>query len=785
MGVASHVCSSCHTPVSDDANFCPICGVPTPSHLGQVSGPGFVPALTAALAERYRIERPLGAGGMGTVFLAHDLKHDRDVAVKVLRSDVAEVLGRGRFLREIELAARLNHPHILPLYDSGESRGFLYFVMPVMQGQTLRDRLRQEKLLPVEDALRIAVEVADALDYAHRQGIVHRDIKPENVLLHEGHAVVADFGIGKALVAPGDGTATFTQAGAAVGTPAYMSPEQATGGDVDGRSDLFALGCVLYEMLIGEMPFTGPTVQAMIASRLVDTPPDVRERRPAVSDAVSAVVARLLAKSPGDRHNNGAEVVESLRSLETPVVSPASPDKSLAVLPFANLSADPENEYFADGLTEELITQLAQVRALRVISRTSSMQLKGSTKRLPEIGRELGVRYAPVGGVRKAGKALRITAQMVDTPPDTRIWGEQYAGTMDDVFELQERVSRAIVAALDVTLSREEAVRLTQHPIRSGSAFELYLRARQELQRYQADRAQALIDEAIAVEGPVPALRALGAAVKFVRAKLGMNADLRPLDEAEAEGRALVQAAPGVHFGYALLGLVAFERGNLQDAVRNLRAALERDATDADVHFFLGIALLLAGQNEAAAEASRRFLAADPLSPHAPHLAGIATWFCGRAAEGLDVMVRSDEMDPDSILQRWAVGYHYALIGRPADAALYAEFMRQQAPQMPYTVQLRSLLAALQGRKAEAHEMLAAVDTAALDGHARFHLAESCAMAGDTARALALAEDAVNGNFYPYDFIARHDPFMEPLRKAPEFARILATAKRRVEEFRA
>ena len=231
--------------------------------------------LTAALAGRYDIVREVGHGGMATVYLARDLKHERDVALKVVRADVAESLARQRFLREIRLAARLNHPHILPLHDSGEAGEFLFFTMPVMQGQTLRDRLTQEGHLSVESAVRIASEIADALDYAHRNDVVHRDIKPENILLHEGHAVVADFGIGKAVMAATNESSTFTQVGVTLGTPAYMSPEQAAGEEVDGRSDLFALGCVMYEMLTGDVAFTGATAQAVIAKRFVHTPPNV------------------------------------------------------------------------------------------------------------------------------------------------------------------------------------------------------------------------------------------------------------------------------------------------------------------------------------------------------------------------------------------------------------------------------------------------------------------------------------------------------------------------------
>ncbi|MFY7950048.1 MAG: serine/threonine-protein kinase [Gemmatimonas sp.] len=253
-----------------------------------------VERLAAVLADRYRLERELGQGGMATVYLAHDRKHDRPVAIKVLRDDVAQSVGRERFLREIQLAAKLSHPHILPLYDSGDADGTLFYVMPVVQGQSLREQLETKRQLPIADAVRIASEVAGALDHAHRLGIIHRDIKPENIMLQDGHVLVADFGIGKAISdAPGD---TLTQVGMSVGTPAYMSPEQAVGEEVDGRSDLYSLGCVLYEMLVGEPPFTGPTVQSVIAKRFVQTPTDVAALREGVPRAVARAVQQVLAR---------------------------------------------------------------------------------------------------------------------------------------------------------------------------------------------------------------------------------------------------------------------------------------------------------------------------------------------------------------------------------------------------------------------------------------------------------------------------------------------------------
>jgi serine/threonine protein kinase/tetratricopeptide (TPR) repeat protein len=753
-----------------------------------------VDRLATALADRYRIERELGQGGMATVYLAHDLRHDRKVAVKVLNDELAESLGRQRFVREIRVAAKLNHPHILPLYDSGESEGFLYFVMPVMQGQTLRGRLEAERALPIDDALRIATEVADALDYAHRQDIVHRDIKPENILLHEGHAVVADFGIGKAIVAAAAESSTFTQIGVTVGTPAYMSPEQATGEELDGRSDLFALGCVLYEMLTGEVAFSGSSAQATIARRLVYSPPPVTARREEVTAEVAEVVNRLLEKAPADRCATGAQVVAMLRAATTSgpravTARPASssPEKSIAVLPFTNVSADADNEFFSDGLTEELITDLSGVKALRVTSRYSSMQFKATTKTPREIGRALHVRYLLTGSVRKAGGALRITAQLLDTEKDAPVWAEKYSGTMDDVFDVQERVSRAIVDALEVELTTSEIVRLAARPIQNARAFELYLQARAEMRRYGAslDNARLLLDRAVEIEGESPPLRALRAFMEFSKVRGGIAHDLRPLEIAESEARALIELDPDASYGHALFGFVGFERGHLKEAARHLTRALELDPADPDVLFFLAITFQAAGQIEPAQALAAQFYEADPLSSFAAMLVSIAEWFAGRAGNRIEAIENGLAMDPQNPIIHWALGYTYALTGRTADAAKHVSWMREHVPRMSYTVQLASLIDAVQGRRAEALEALAHLEFAPLDAHQTFHLSESFAMAGATGRALELLEWAVDHGFYPSRFFAEWCPFMVPLRGMPEFDRIVAKAARRVAEFNA
>lgn len=437
--------------------------------------------LTAALADRYRVERELGAGGMATVYLAHDIKHDRDIALKVLKPDLAESLGRERFLREIRLAARLNHPHILPLHDSGEADGFLFFVMPMMQGQTLRDRMREEGQLPVDVAVRLVQEVAEALDYAHRHDVVHRDIKPENILLHEGHALVADFGIGKAIIAAAaSGVTTLTQVGVTVGTPAYMSPEQAAGDEIDGRTDLFALGCVLYEMLTGEAAFTGSTVQAVIAKRFHYSPPSASATRPTVPVGVSHTIERLLERDPTARISSGALVVAALREQETSPTAqtPRRAEQSVAVLPFANMSASVDDDYFADGITEEIINLLAQLKGLRVAARTSCFAFKGKNEDLRIVGEKLGVQHVLEGSVRKAGPHVRITAQLINATDGYHVWSERYDRDLVDIFALQDDIANSIATKLQLSLLDAPDRGVARTGVRNVEAYELLLKGR-------------------------------------------------------------------------------------------------------------------------------------------------------------------------------------------------------------------------------------------------------------------------------------------------------------------
>jgi serine/threonine-protein kinase len=458
-----------------------------PRHLS-ASLPDRYTRFRAALATRYRLERELGRGGMATVYLAHDLKHDRPVALKVLHPEIAAALGSERFQQEIILAARLQHPHILSVHDSGEAAGDLWFTMPFVEGESLRDRLAREHQLPVEDALRIARESAEALDYAHRHGVIHRDVKPENIMLTGSHALVADFGIARAL-----GSEThLTRTGIAVGTPAYMSPEQASGGrDLDPRSDVYALGCVLYEMLTGQ-PLRGRS----------------QAERLRVRPAIDAAIARATATVPADRFASAADFARALESAggaEAPRRRPLlailavgfllgvgvlfawrrtrgggeADTRVLAVLPFENLGS-PDQEYFADGMTDEVRGKLAGLTggALQVIGRASSTPFKKTTKTPQQIAQELGAQYlltATVRWERQPGghSVVHLSPELVQvrngSAPTTK-WQQSFDAQLTNVFQVQADIASRVAQSLDIALGATAQQRLAEPPTENLAA---------------------------------------------------------------------------------------------------------------------------------------------------------------------------------------------------------------------------------------------------------------------------------------------------------------------------
>ena len=648
------------------------------------------PPALAALADRYRVERALGAGGMADVFLAWDVRHDRHVALKVLRTEIAAPHGRERFLREIRLAARLAHPHILPLYDSGEADGILYFVMPVMEGQSLRSHLAEHGPLPFDMAARVAREVADALDYAHRHDVVHRDIKPDNILLHEGHAVVADFGIGKAMAAASGPTPglELTHAGMIVGTPAYMSPEQAIGDVVDGRSDFFSLGCVLFEMLTGQLPFTGPTLQALIVSRIVHAPPDLAALRPGVPPALVRTVARLLAKEPEDRPQTGAMIGVALNTGSVEPVVPAS-DRSVAVLPFANAGADADDAYFADGMTEEIINVLSQQRGLRVAARTSSFAFKGRHEDLRAIAAKLGVRTVLEGSVRRAGPRVRITAQLINAADGCSLWSERFEREMTDVFALQDEIAGRIGDKLagslrDATTAATSAA-ASPPPTRPGpanlEAYELLLRGRVLLaQRGRSLMAAvACFERALTLDPALAEAHALfGDAMRLIAIYgLAPTADVVPRARAAAE-RALALDPQQVEalatlaslascFDWDMAASSALTERALAIDPRHVRALVERALVNS---YRRGTGELVQRQALSDLETAARV---DPLNPWAAAIYAMSLSACGRHDDAVAKAQRAIALDPAVFTGHWSLVWALGAAGRDREALEAAE----------------------------------------------------------------------------------------------------------------
>jgi serine/threonine-protein kinase len=654
--------------------------------------------LSAALAGRYAIERELGRGGMATVFLAQDQKHHRPVALKVLSPELAAALGAERFLREIEIAARLHHPHILPLYDSGEADGLLYYVMPLAEGESLRERLEREKQLPVEDALLIAREVADALSYAHSHDVVHRDIKPENILLESGHAVVADFGIARAITAAGGETLTAT--GIAIGSPAYMSPEQAAGSkDLDGRSDLYSLGCVLYEMLAGQPPFTGPTVESVVHQQLAVEPHPITSLRPAVPAEVAAALARALAKTPADRFNPVALFAEALgpraAAVATPPPAPAAPSPArrswnrrvqlgitaavvlagavavgrrlrpggaelghprtaIAVLPFQNLSAERAHSYFAGGLHDELLTQLSKVAALTVISRTSVMGYAGTNTPLRQIAGELGVGSIVEGTVQVVGGRLRVNVQLIDAATDAHVWAESYDRRLDDAFAIQSEIARRIVASVGSTLGRAEADRLTEAPTADAEAYRLYLQGRGYMARAgrlrpDLESAQQLFEQALRRDSSFVLARVALAEVHGLMYWYRYDpSPARAARQREAAEAALL-LAPDLPQAHVAMGLVHYwGQRDYRRALREFAIALQGLPNDAEVVAWTGYVHRRMGNWDEVVAAFEKAAQLDPLDADLfVDLGGSTYLTMHRYADALRAFERALSLAPD------------------------------------------------------------------------------------------------------------------------------------------
>jgi eukaryotic-like serine/threonine-protein kinase len=664
--------------------------------------------LQTALATSYTLERELGRGGMATVFLAQDLRHDRPVALKVLHPDLARTLGPERFQREIKLAARLQHPHILTVHDSGEAAGQLWFTMPFVEGESLRDRLRRERQLPVDAALRIVTEAARALEYAHRHGVMHRDIKPENLLLTaDGSTLVADFGIARALGAAEDG---LTQTGFAIGTPAYMSPEQAAGDrGLDARTDQYSLAAVLYEMLAGEPPWTGATAQAMIARRVSEPPPSVRAVRPSVPAQVDEAIRKALAPVPADRFESVGDLVQALQAVPTratPLATPGAPttvarpaapaasgqrripvaalalvlglligvgvlfawrrshpetpaagdERRIAVLPFQNLG-DTADAYFADGITDAVRGKLTAIPGMRVTASNSSAQYRGTAKSPGEIGRELGVDYLLVGKVRwqkVAGGASRVqvSPELIEVNTADAKWQQPFDAALTDVFQVQADIAGKVASALDVAIGSRQQQALEDRPTGNLAAYDAYLKGKAQRalgsNPLTLRRAVTLFEESVALDSTfVVAWAALSEAASLYYVTGAPSPE--GADRSRSAADRAIALDPKAPDGYRALG--DFYRRVVTKpprAVEYYTKGLALAPEDADLLRGLALAEVASSQWDRAVEHFRRSQSLDPRSALTSDALGQTLLWLRRYDEAEEAFDRSLAVEPAS-----------------------------------------------------------------------------------------------------------------------------------------
>ena len=703
------------------------------------------PGLSQTLADRYPLERPLGRGGMATVYLGRDLKHHRAVAVKVLHPELAAGLGTERFLREIRIEAALQHPHILPLHDSGEANGFLYYVMPYVEGESLRQRLHREEKIPVEETLLIASDVAEALSYAHAQGVVHRDIKPENILLSNGHAVVADFGIAKAVEAAGD--QKLTETGWGMGTPAYMSPEQVVGGPVDGRSDVYGLGCVVYEMLAGSPPFTGSSARALLTKQQLEPPSPLRRVRPEVPPRVEAAVLSALAKLPDDRYATASEFLLALRQGGRPsprtrpgrswpfgrrqamltggvlllagVGALASHQRwgagvprpsSVAVLPFDDLDGDTSQAYLAEGLSDELGTSLTRIRELRVISRRT-MQVLGQRGLTPnEMARELDVDAVVTGSLQRIGDTLHLTAQLVRPGDERALWAESFGGTRSDLLRIQRDIAWAVGERL-VGASRPSQRTESADP----EAVDAYIRGRYWWgKRNGPDLLQAIQYFGRALDADprfAPAYAGMGDAY----VQLGYQSLLAPVDafpKAAAAARKALELDSTLAEPHATLAYFnLYYAWNWAEAEREFRLALAKNPSYATGHEWYGLFLTAMGRFDEALAEERLAQSLDPLSVAVTGTTGWVLHYRGSQDEAERTLREALRVDSSFGLGRFYLGRILQAKGE-LDSAI-AQYDRLSGPirrSVPTAAGLANLYA-VGGRRNDALAILARLDS--------------------------------------------------------------------------
>ncbi|HSR14219.1 MAG TPA: protein kinase [Gemmatimonadales bacterium] len=696
------------------------------------------------IAERYRITGRLGEGAAATVYEARDLRHDRRVAVKVLRPDVVAWLGPPRFLQEIRITAGIVHPHVLPVFDSGESDGLLFYVMPFAEGSSLRELMQREGQLPLRRVVELVRQVAAGLEAAHSRDVVHRDIKPENVLFLSGHAALGDFGVAHALN-PSPGVPR-TEGGLVFGTPTYMSPEVCAGDqEIGPAADQYSLACIAYELLAGTPPFTAGSTRALIARHMHDAVPPLTTVRPDLPPAVGRVIERSLAKLPGDRF---ATITDFAQAMEAAAEGEDTATmRSLAVLPFANLGGLPDDETLCSGIAEEVISTLTRIEGLRVASRTSSFAFKDKPLDIRSIGSQLHVGAVLEGSVRRSGDRLRVAVKLVSAEDGYLLWSERYDRELSDVFAIQDDIAQSVARALRVMLGSGAGPGLSPIPTGNVRAYEYFLRGRQYLwrsRRQNLEFASEMFQRALALDPEfAPAWAGLAYAICSIDMYYpGVGTDLSAATRASE--RALA-AAPDLPVAHTARAFVLWRTGDDAAAVEEFEAVHRMDPKQFEACYIHGRMRFQRGEMEKAAELFDAATSAQE-DYQARFFAAQAFAALGRGAEAeaayrraLHVLNQHLELNPDDARAATMKAVALCRLGQAEEGLLWAERARGLDP----------------------------ADIGVL-----YNVACLYALEGASDRALDTLEAAVAAGFGTRDWI-EHDPDLDSLRDHPRFKALL------------